>query len=145
MKKVSLLVIIAASFLTTACVVPPPGDEGYDSPEYGDMRPVPLPPLVVLDAESYYFHNGLHYHYLNGRWLYSRSRSGPWTDLPRHHYPREVRYKERDGDGRRDYRDDSPRGLREKDRDFWPRERDRSRERDRGHHDDYDSHNRDRD
>ena len=93
MKRLSLLAIVAASLLTTACVYPPPGD-GYDSPGYGEMGPTILPPLVILDADPFYYYNGYHYHYLNGRWFYSRSRSGPWTDLPRNHYPREVRFKE---------------------------------------------------
>jgi len=138
MKKISLLVIIAASLLMTACAVPPAGDEGYDSPGYGETMPAPLPPLVILDAEPYYFHNGYHYHYLNGRWFYSRSRSGPWTDLPRHHYPREVRYK--DSDGGRGHHDNALQRSRD-----WDRDRDfRSRDRDRDRRDDYDSHNRDR-
>jgi hypothetical protein len=140
MKKITLLVIIAVSLLTTACAVPPAGDEEYGSPGYGDTMPAPLPPLVILEAEPYYFHNGYHYHYLNGRWFYSRSRSGPWTDLPRRHYPREVRYKDRDG-GRGYHEDSSPRSRDwERDRDSRSRERDRDRDR----RDDYDSHNRDR-
>ena len=93
MKKISFLVIIAASLLTTACVYPPPGD-GYDSPEYGESGPAVLPPMVILDADPFYYYNGYHYHYLNGRWFYSRSKNGPWNDLPRNRYPREVRFKE---------------------------------------------------
>ena len=105
MKGISLLAIIAASLLTTSCVYPPVGD-GYDSPGYGDMGPTMLPPLVILDTEPYYFYNGYHYHYLNNRWYYARDRRGPWTDLPRNHYPREVKFKEGNRDaGRGHYKE----------------------------------------
>ena len=60
-------------------------------------RPVvyapPLPSIVVFETEPYYVHQGYHYHYQHDRWYYSRSRSGPWTSLPRDCYPREVRYR----------------------------------------------------
>lgn len=60
-----------------------------------------LPQVVVLEAEPYYVQDGYHYHYLNNAWYYGRSRSGPWTPLPKGHYPKEVRFKsdgpERDG------------------------------------------------
>lgn len=59
-----------------------------------------LPSIVVLGPEPYYEHSGYHYYYRNDGWAYSRSRSGPWTDLPRDHYPREIRYK--DGGPKRD-------------------------------------------
>jgi len=76
----------------TACAVVPTGGRGGPG-----LTVVPLlPQLVILDTEPYYFYNGFHYHYNNDRWYYSRSRSGPWTDLPRDHYPKEVRFKGRD-------------------------------------------------
>jgi hypothetical protein len=58
-----------------------------------------LPLVVELGAEPYYYQGGYHYYYDNNRWSYSNSRSGPWTDLPRSHYPKETRFKGR-GDGR---------------------------------------------
>ena len=58
----------------------------------------PLPPIVVLDAEPYYVHEGYHYYYRNDGWYYSQSERGPWVDLPRDHYPREVRFKNGGGD-----------------------------------------------
>jgi frataxin-like iron-binding protein CyaY len=64
----------------------------------------PLPPLVVFETEPYYVHQGYHYHYQNNGWYYSRSKSGPWTSLPRDRYPKEVRYR----DGR--HGDDKGRG-----------------------------------
>ena len=70
----------------------------------GGVAMVPLlPPLVVLDAEPYYVHQGYYYYYQNNGWYYSRSKGGPWVDLPRDHYPREVRFRnggnERGGGG----------------------------------------------
>lgn len=64
----------------------------------------PLPPLVVFETEPYYVHQGYHYHYQNNGWYYSRSKSGPWTSLPRDRYPKEVHYR----DGR--HGDDKGRG-----------------------------------
>lgn len=101
MKKVILSTLIAASLLTACAVVPG---------RHGQPVIVPLlPPVVLFDAEPYYVQGGFHYHYLNNRWYYARSRSGPWLDLPRDHYPKEVRFKDRDrdrneggGDNRRD-------------------------------------------
>ncbi|MEI6645994.1 MAG: hypothetical protein WCP12_08150 [bacterium] len=59
----------------------------------------PLPSIVLFDTEPYYVQEGYHYHYQNNGWYYSRSRSGPWTSLPRDRYPREVRYRDgRHGD-----------------------------------------------
>ena len=55
-----------------------------------------LPPVVVFDEEPYYFHEGFQYHYLNGSWYYAHARNGPWTVLPRDHYPREIRFKNTD-------------------------------------------------
>ncbi len=54
----------------------------------------PLPSVVVFETEPYYVQQGYHYHYQHDRWYYSRSRSGPWTSLPRDCYPREVRYRD---------------------------------------------------
>jgi hypothetical protein len=155
MKRMFLLANVAVSLLTAACVVPPPGDDGYGSsgyrdygsPGYGETGLAPLPPVVILDADPYYFQNGYHYHYLNGRWLYSRSRGGPWTDLPRSHYPKEVRH--RGGDGGRGYQNNSSQGdsyrvhgregdrvmrtgERNRDSDFRSRERDRDEDGGRG-------------
>lgn len=91
MKRILLAVLIAGAL--TACAVVPGG-------RHGGLRVVPLlPPLVVLDAEPFYFHGGYYYHYNNDAWYYSESRGGPWTDLPRDHYPKEVRYKGKEGKG----------------------------------------------
>jgi hypothetical protein len=89
MKRISILMLISVSLLT-ACVVVPAG-RGYHS--NGVMIAPVLPPIVVLDAEPYYFYSGYHYHYTNDRWYYSKSKKGPWTDLPRSHYAKEVKHK----------------------------------------------------
>ena len=94
MKRIGLAVLLGV-FLFVGCVVGP-GRHG------SGMVVVPaLPSIVVLETEPYYFHSGYHYHYQNDRWYYSNARSGPWAELPRDRYPKEVRYKgrghERDG------------------------------------------------
>ncbi|MHB8828614.1 MAG: hypothetical protein ACYC6Q_03660 [Syntrophales bacterium] len=45
--------------------------------------------------DPYYAYGGYHYYYNNDQWYYSRSRGGPWVDLPRDRYPKEVRYKDK--------------------------------------------------
>lgn len=100
MKRI-LVSALAAAALLTACAVVPAG-RGYHS-DGVVIAPI-LPPLVVLDVEPYYFYSGYHYHYTNDRWLYSRSRTGPWFNLPRDRFPREVRFKERGHDQRYDDR-----------------------------------------
>lgn len=71
-----------------------------------------LPAIVLLDFDHIYFHGGFYYHYHDNHWRYSRSRTGPWTVLPRDRYPREVRYKyqDRDRDGYREGDRDRDRG-----------------------------------
>jgi hypothetical protein len=68
----------------TACVV-------ATGPRGGvEVVPV-LPAVVELDVEPYYTYEGYVYFYSGDRWLYSTSRNGPWTELPRSHWPRETR------------------------------------------------------
>lgn len=100
-----LIVAPLAALVLTACVVEPA--------HYGPGLVVaPALPLVLeLGAEPYYYQGGYHYHYNNGNWRYSRSRSGPWVDLPRSHYPKEIRRR-----GGADDRDRGQgRGRRERD------------------------------
>jgi len=81
---------LLGTFLLAGCLMVP-------GPQGGTVALVPLlPPLVVLDTEPYYVHEGYYYYYRDNGWYYSRSRGGPWVDLPRDHYPKEVRYKSRD-------------------------------------------------
>ena len=76
------------------------GGRGHDTgPGLQVLIAPPLPSIVLFDTEPYYVQEGYHYHYQNNGWYYSRSRSGPWTSLPKDRYPREVRYKDgRHGD-----------------------------------------------
>lgn len=85
-----LIVASLTALLLSACVVAP-ANRGPG------MVVVPaLPVIVELGAEPYYYQQGYYYYYDNNLWRYSNSRSGPWADLPRSHYPKETRFKGRD-------------------------------------------------
>lgn len=88
-----LLAVPLGVFLLVGCMVGP-GHRGS-----GIVVVPALPSVVVLQTEPYYYQGGYHYHYQGDRWYYSNSRSGPWAELPRDRYPKEVRYKNR-GDER---------------------------------------------
>jgi hypothetical protein len=90
MKNLLRMVFVAlfTSFMLTACVLSP-GPGGYGV----EVAP-PLPAIVELNAEPYYYQSGYHYFYQNDRWHYSKARSGPWTELPRSHWPKETRHKD---------------------------------------------------
>jgi len=108
---------IAVSLLT-ACAIVPAGRHGNSS---GGIMIAPLlPSVVVLEVEPFYFYSDFHYHYTNDRWYYSRSRSGPWGELPRDRYPRETRYKGKSWKHDRGRDDDH----RDRDRDDDRRDRD---------------------
>jgi hypothetical protein len=91
MKNLAIILLFVA-FALTACLVSP------GPPGYGGVVVSPLPPVVVLGADPYYHQNGYYYFYQNNSWRYSKSRSGPWMDLPRSHWPKEIRHRD-------DYRD----------------------------------------
>ena len=83
-----LSIALLATLLLSACVV---------APERGGPGVVVAPalPLVVeLGVEPYYVHGGYYYYYNNNQWGYSTARTGPWRDLPRDYYPREIRYRD---------------------------------------------------
>jgi hypothetical protein len=61
-------------------------------PDYVPEVAPPLPAVVELGDEPYYYHDGYHYYYHDNGWEYSRDRRGPWRELPKSHYPREMRY-----------------------------------------------------
>lgn len=104
--KSLLVAVLFAAFLFVGCVVAP-GHRG------SGMVVVPaLPSIVVLESEPYYYQGGYHYHYQNDRWYYSNARSGPWAELPRDRYPKEVRFKDRGHERGRDEK----RGHDERDR-----------------------------
>ncbi len=99
-----------AALLLSACVVSPAG-RGRTVVGIGITVPT-LPLIVELGSDPYYSHGGYTYYYDNDRWRYAESRSGPWVDLPRSHYPRETRF----------------RGRQDRDRDGIPNSRDRDRD-----------------
>ncbi|HOP40178.1 MAG TPA: hypothetical protein PLI53_03970 [Geobacteraceae bacterium] len=79
-----------------ACVVTP------GPPGRGGAVVAPLPVVVELGADRHYYHDGYYYFYQNNNWRYSRSQNGPWADLPRSHWPKEIKYKKRVDDKHRD-------------------------------------------
>jgi hypothetical protein len=93
------LIAPIAALVLSACVV---GPAGYGS---GVMVAPPLPLVVELGVDGFYFQSGFYYFYDNNTWRYASSRSGPWSDLPRSHYPRETRFQHRPDDrgGQRDH------------------------------------------
>ncbi len=97
MKKL-LIVMPLVALLLTACYVGPS--------RYGPGMVVApaLPGVVELGADPYYYNGGFYYYYNNNRWSYSNSRSGPWRDLPRDRYPREIRRRDGGDHGDRGYR-----------------------------------------
>ncbi|CAD5365960.1 conserved exported hypothetical protein [Rubrivivax sp. A210] len=113
MNKSGLALLPLAAWLLSACVVVP--DRHGPGATIGIGIAVPALPLVVeLGSDPYYHQGGYTYFYDRDRWRYGQSRNGPWVDLPRSHYPREIRYRERGegrdrGDGNRG-RDDGGRG-----------------------------------
>ena len=81
-----------------------------------------LPHIVELRDDPYYYHSGYYYHYNHDRWYYSKSRHGPWADLPRDHYPYETRYKgksRRHGNDRGRDNDDRDRDRDDRSRNKW--------------------------
>ncbi len=112
MRK-SLFALPLAALLLGACVVSPEGRGPGVGVSVGIAVPA-LPLIVELGSDGYYSQGGYTYFYDNNRWRYASSRSGPWVDLPRSHYPRETRYRGRSD--RRD-RDDDRYDDRDRDRD----------------------------
>lgn len=105
---VSLFMLVALA----SCVVTPA------TQDYGVVVAPPLPSVVVLGSDPYYYNSGFYYYYHDNSWSYSKSRGGPWSGLPRSHWPKEIRHGGRG--------DDHGRG--------WDRDRDRDRD-DRHEHD----------
>jgi len=90
-KRTVLAALLVSFMLAAGCLLVPHRGRGGVS-----FVPL-LPSIVELGEEAYYVHEGYHFHYRNDGWYYSRSRRGPWSALPRDHYPREVRFKQNKG------------------------------------------------
>lgn len=90
MKKILISTIITIFLLMAYTVMA----MGVSGPGVDVVVTIPaLPSIVVMQQDPYYYHQGYHYHYTNNRWYYSKSKRGPWKDLPRSHYAKEVKYK----------------------------------------------------
>ena len=87
MKKLWFTLLLA-TLLCSACAI-------TTGPRGASFAILPPLPLVVELEDPYYAYGGYHYYYNNDQWYYSRSRGGPWVDLPRDRYPKEVRYKDK--------------------------------------------------
>ena len=87
--KLMFIVSFTASLLTACIVSPGPGG-------YGVSVAPALPTVVELDvSQPYYYQSGYHYYYQNNYWQYSTEKNGPRMELPRSHWPKEIRYKGR--------------------------------------------------
>lgn len=104
---ISLFMLLALA----SCVVTPA------TPDYGVVVAPPLPSVVVLDVDPYYYYSGYVYVYQNNNWRYSKSKGGPWAELPRSHWPKEIRHKGRDDGRGRGWDGDRDRGGRDRDDD----------------------------
>ena len=98
-KRITWAALLAPLVVAGCLVSPGPRGEVTIAPM--------LPAIVVLDTEPYYVHQGYHYHYQDGGWYYAQSRNGPWASLPRDHYPKEVKYKGKEGGGEKDKKHDA--------------------------------------
>ncbi len=88
--KSKLVILLSSAFILTSCVVAHRRGGGVE------IIPI-LPAVLELDVDQpYYTQDGYYYYYTNDRWQYSRSRSGPWAELPRSHWPHETRWRGRD-------------------------------------------------
>jgi hypothetical protein len=111
MKKfLPILIFVAVMCMACVATVRPHG---------ASVAIAPSLPVVVELSDPFYFYNGYYYYYHGDRWYYSQSKGGTWIDLPRNHYPKEVRFKGKSDE--RDWRHDRGRGG-ERD---WGDERDR--------------------
>ena len=99
MNKKLYVTLFAASLLSACVVVPEHGSPGYV------VAPA-LPLIVELGVEPYYYHSGFYYYYHNNNWSYSNRKAGPWRELPRDRYPREVRSRGHGDDRGRGHDDD---------------------------------------
>lgn len=86
-------VAMLSMYLFSGCV--------YRGPHGESISIIPDLPVSIelLDSDPYYYQNGYYYYYHDNAWSYSHSRGGPWMDLPRSHYPRDVKFRHEGGNG----------------------------------------------
>jgi hypothetical protein len=92
MNKAVILAVISA-FMIGGCAI---GISGHHHGGEAVVIVPALPETVELDADQGYYQNGYYYRYQGNVWVYSQSREGPWSDLPRTHYPKQVRARGHD-------------------------------------------------
>jgi hypothetical protein len=56
----------------------------------GGVEVAPLPAVVEVGPDGYYYYHGHHYFYDHDRWCHGDSRTGERRELPRSHWPRET-------------------------------------------------------
>lgn len=89
MKKLWFTMTLGmAVLLCTACVM-------TAGPRGSTVTIAPPLPVIVELLDPFYFFGGFHYYYRDNRWYYSQHKDGPWIDLPRDRYPKEVRQRGR--------------------------------------------------
>lgn len=91
MKELWIAILLGGTLLNAGCVL-------RAGPHGAGIAIAPPLPVVVELADPYYYQSDYHYYHNKDRWYYSRSRGGPWVELPRDRYPREVRYKGKKND-----------------------------------------------
>ena len=79
-----ILVLMSSAIILTGCLVAPRRGGGVE------LVPI-LPAIVEIGSDSYIAHGGYHYFYTNDRWYYSTTRDGQRMELPRSHWPKEIR------------------------------------------------------
>ena len=91
MMKKLWFTLLLSSLMCASCMI-------AAGPHGASIGIAPPLPIVVELADPYYFQGGYHYYHNNDQWYYSQQQGGPWVDLPRDRYPKEVRYKGKDQD-----------------------------------------------
>ncbi|HEX9859803.1 MAG TPA: hypothetical protein VGB23_01270 [Nitrospirota bacterium] len=76
----------------------PPGQMKKMAPAPAPVAVIPvppLPPLVVFDVDPFYYYEGYYYYLDGGAWYYSGTKGGKRVKLPKSHYPKEVKHKDK--------------------------------------------------
>jgi len=109
MKRLSCISLssLFAVTMLTACLVPYPSRYGGVNVDDGGVNvnidgvnlnvdrvnelPPPLPAIVELGPDRFFQQGGYNYYYYGDSWQYSRDQYSPRSNLPRSHWPNEIR------------------------------------------------------
>lgn len=108
MIRLSSMVLASLFTVTmlTACLTPSWYGDGVNVDEGGvnvnidgvnvnvdrvNQLPPSLPSIVELGPDRYYQQGGYIYYYYGDRWQYARDHYSPRSELPRSHWPNEIR------------------------------------------------------